>query len=64
MTFKIKEIQYIPSNAILVTADVTELYPSIPHDSGLKALKNILDKKAPKYIDRRPNQNDLVCFEE
>ena len=48
MTFKIKEIQYIPSNAILVTADVIELYPSIPHDSGLKVLKNILDKRKTK----------------
>ena len=40
---KIRDIQYIPSNAVL--ADVIELYPSIPHDSGLKALKNILDKR-------------------
>ena len=36
---KIRDIQYIPSNAVL--ADVIELYPSIPHDSGLKPLKNI-----------------------
>ena len=41
---KIKDTQYIICNAILLTADVIELYPSIPHDSRLKALKNILDK--------------------
>ena len=45
---KIRDIQYIPSNAVL--ADVIELYPSIPHDSGLKALKNILDKRKNQNI--------------
>ena len=40
---KIKSIQFIPSNAILVTAKLVGLYPSIPHEFGLKALKNILD---------------------
>ena len=42
---KSKDIQYIPSIAILVTVDVVGLYPSIPHDSELKALINILDKR-------------------
>ena len=50
---KIKDIQYIPSNAILVTADMVGPYASILHDSGLKALKNILDK--------RKNQNILTA---
>ena len=45
---KIRDIQYIPSNAVL--ADVIELYSSIPHDSGLKALKNILDKRKNQNI--------------
>ena len=40
--------QNISSNAILVTTDVVGLYPSISHDSGLKALKNILDKRKTK----------------
>ena len=35
----------MPDNAILVTADVTALYPSIPHNVGLKALRKILDKR-------------------
>ena len=33
----------IPDNAILVTADVTALYPSIPQDIGLKALREVLN---------------------
>ena len=40
----------IPDNAILVTADVTALYPSIPHDVGLKALREVLDKREQKKI--------------
>ena len=36
---KIKNINAIPKNAILVTADVVGLYPSIPHQAGLKALR-------------------------
>ena len=35
----------IPENAILVTADVLGLYPSIPHEAGLKALREVLDKR-------------------
>ena len=47
---KIEDIHYIPSNAVLVTADVVGLYPSILHDSGLKALQNILDKRKNQNI--------------
>ena len=32
---KIQRMGSIPDNAILVTADVMALYPSIPHDVGL-----------------------------
>ena len=49
---KIRDIQYIPSNAVL--ADVIVLHPSIPHHSGLKSLKNILDK--------RKKQNKLTAY--
>ena len=41
---KIKNISAIPENTILVTTDVTGLYPSIPHQTGLKALRVALDK--------------------
>ena len=32
---KIQRMGSIPDSAILVTADVMALYPSIPHDVGL-----------------------------
>ena len=35
--WKMKRISNIPDDATLVTADVLGLYPSIPHDFGLKA---------------------------
>ena len=42
---KIKRIGNIPEDAILVTADVVGLYPSIPHEFGLKALEKALEKR-------------------
>ena len=45
---KIKKLQSIPDRAILVTSDVVALYPSIPHEAGLKALKDALDNKENK----------------
>ena len=40
---KIKNISTHPENAILVTADVVGLYPSIPHQGGLSVLKKALE---------------------
>ena len=40
---KIKTLRCIPDNALLVTADVVGLYPSIPHQADLIALKEALD---------------------
>ena len=40
---KSRKLGKIPENAILVTADIAGLYPSIPHNFGLRALK-----EAPK----------------
>ena len=42
---KIRNLSSIPDNAILVTADVVSLYPSIPHEAGLKALREVFDKR-------------------
>ena len=39
-----------PQDSILVTADVVGLYPSIPHNAGLKALKGALDCRQNKKI--------------
>ena len=33
---KLRAVGEIPKGTILVTADVVGLYPSIPHDEGLK----------------------------
>ena len=47
---KIKELQSIPDGAILVTSDVVALYPSIPLEAGLKALKDALGNRENKSI--------------
>ena len=52
---KIKHLKNIPDNALLVTSDVVGLYPSIPHEAGLKALKEVLDRSEEIY--RRSCQN-------
>ena len=45
-----KDIDNIPENTILVTADVVGLYPNIPHDVGLAALREALDSRESKKI--------------
>ena len=40
----------IPQDSILVTADVVSLYLSIPHNAGLKAVKNALGCRQNKKI--------------
>ena len=47
---KTRNLGSIPENAILVTADVVGLYPSIPHEAGLKALREVLDKREQHTI--------------
>ena len=42
---KVKHSGQIPDGAILVTADVAGLYPSIPHKAGLEALRRRLNKR-------------------
>ena len=47
---KLKNLGNIPSNTILVTADVAGLYPCIPHDPGLQALYERLEERTEKKI--------------
>ena len=47
---KLKELGKVQSNAILVTADVVGLYPSIPHDTGLKALHEKLEERNDESV--------------
>ena len=42
---KARNLGSIPENAVLVTADVVVLYPSIPHKARLIALREVLDKR-------------------
>lgn len=45
-----KELHSAPQNALLVTADVAGLYPSIPHQDGSEALSIKLDQREEKVI--------------
>ena len=53
---KIKNIGTILKYSILVTADVVGLYPSIPHEAGLKALKKALNNRTNKKV----STDDLI----
>ena len=56
---KIKSFNNIPSNSILLKADVVGLvgvYPSIPRESDLNAIKDALDNREWKSI---PTENIL-----
>ena len=45
---KVQNMGKIPQDSLLVIADVIGLYPSIPHNAGLKALKDALDYRQNK----------------
>ena len=48
---RIRNIIDLPSDVLLVTFDVVLLYPSIPHDFGLSALKDFpLDRNPPAIV--------------
>ena len=47
---KLKELGKIPENALLVTADVASLYPSIPHEDGLRALYTKVEEREDKTV--------------
>ena len=53
---KIKELEKVPDGAILVTADVVGLYPSIPHENDLDALS----EKLETFQDKKITKEDLL----
>ena len=57
---KLRAIGEIPKEAILVTADVVGLYPSIAHDEGLKVLWN----RYKKFIDKIVPTEDIIKMAE
>jgi len=47
---KLKNLPSLPEDAILCTVDVVGLYPSIPHDQGLEAMRKALDSRVDKSV--------------
>ena len=47
---KLSHIGKLPEDAIMVTIDVVGLYPSIPHNEGLLAMKNALDRRQKQDV--------------
>ena len=47
---KLSELGVIPKDAILCTVDVVGLYPNIPHEEGLEALRRPLDHRENKSV--------------
>ena len=47
---KLRSLPKLPENIILCTVDVVGLYPNIPHEEGLSALRKQLDNRMEKYI--------------
>ena len=54
---KIIDLDGLPEGAILCTVDVVGLYPSIPHEEGLEALKGVLEHREDKPFPRIPFLN-------
>ena len=47
---KLSNLPVLPDNVILCAIDVVGLYPNIPHEEGLAAIKEALDKREDKSI--------------
>ena len=47
---KLNNINYIPQDVRMVTADLVGLHPSISHDPGLEAIRKALDNREKKKI--------------
>ena len=47
---KLRSLPKLPDNIILCTVDVAGLYPNIPHEVGLSALRKRLANRMEKYI--------------
>ena len=53
---KLRSFPNLPDNIILCTVDVVGLYPNIPHEEGLPALRKRLDHRMENYIS-----SDTLC---
>ena len=50
---KLRSLPKLPDNIILCTVDVVGLYPNIPHEEGLSALRKRLDNQMEKLYLKR-----------
>ena len=51
--FKLKDLSPLPANALLCSIDVVALYPSIPNEDGLEAMREALDSRANKSVSTK-----------
>ena len=51
---KLRSLPNLPDDIILCTVDVVVLYPNIPHDEGLSALRKRLDLRQGKDVTTSP----------
>ena len=64
---KLRSVGTLPDGAILCTIDVVGLYPHIPHDEGLQAVREALGLSNDEHSDRFENsalEQDIVDFTE
>ena len=47
---KLKDLDVLPANAILVTLDVSSLYTNIPTNEGIDACRKFLDQRTDKSV--------------
>ena len=47
---KLRSLPKLPDGIILCTMDVVGLYPNIPHEEGLSALRKRLETRKEKYV--------------
>jgi hypothetical protein len=55
---KLESVGQLPKGSFLVTMDVVALYPNIPHQGALHAVKQMLDKHRPGQV--RPSNVTIV----
>ena len=53
----LKNLGTKPFNANLVTVDIVGLYPSIPHETGLRVFREVLNKQDKKPIPAKDMVN-------
>ena len=53
---KLRSLPKLRDNIILCTVDAVGLYPNIPHEESLPALRKRLDNQMEKYIS-----SDMIC---